>query len=477
MGKEMTPRAIAVVDVGYTNTKVILFSRQLEVLAERKMASAHRQGSIYREINIEPMLDFIGKGLAELDAVVPIDRIVTSAHGACIAAIDDEGRLTVPLMDYMSEPPPEIVAAYAERCPVFEETYAPQLPVALLHAMQLFWQARALPEAFARTRTILPLMQYVAMRLGGQAVSEISSMGCQSHLLDMNTFGPSRLAIAEGWASRFAPRVKAWETIGVLKPDIAGARFQGQGEILAGVHDSNANFLRYLAGGQSKFTLLSTGTWIIGFDSEANIKSLDPARDTVANVSVFGKPVACCRYFGGKEFEIVSGGAAGEFASLAEVQRLLDAQVFALPSFSDSGGPMPGSADRGRIDGPRPETAPARASLASLYCALMVAESLDAIGSRHDIIVDGPFSQNGVFLHVLGALCPSQTVLASEARDGTAAGAACLGLMQDGALPHIDIPMRKIAAARLGGLAAYRAEWRRRAAENAPKSAVYHIAT
>jgi sugar (pentulose or hexulose) kinase len=97
----------------------------------------------------------------------------------------------------------------------------------------------------------------------------------------------------------------------------------------------------------------------------------------------------------------------------------------------------------------------------------MVSESLDAIHSHGNIIVDGPFSQNNAFLAVLAALRPGQPLFASEARDGTAAGAACLALMTDGLLPKIDVPLRQIAPVAIAGLKAYQATWRRRAQENA----------
>lgn len=454
------PRGIAVVDVGYTNTKVILFTPGLEALAERKMPSPHRKGTHYGEIDVEAMLDFFASALPELDAILPIDTVVTSAHGACIVAMTGDSRPAVPIMDYMSEPPPDVLAAYAKLCPTFAETYSPQLPMALLHAMQLFWQSRVLPHDFARTTTILPLMQYVAHRLGGRAVTEISAMGCQSHLLDLNSFGPSKLAKAEGWSDKFAPRAKAWDSIGTLSSTFRSKQFRGCGDILAGVHDSNANFLRYLASGISQFTLLSTGTWIIGFDSEADVKQLDPARDTVASVSVLGRPVACCRFFGGKEFETLADGAPGSAASLTVAVQLIAQETFALPSFSGGGGPVPNTADKGRVIGPSPQSPAERATLASLYCALMVSESLDAIQSRHDIIVDGPFSQNEVFLSLLAALRPNQTVKASELKDGTAAGAACLALMPNGLLPHIDTKLRNIAPAPFA-LSPYQQSWRR----------------
>jgi sugar (pentulose or hexulose) kinase len=455
------PRAIAVVDVGYTNAKLVLFSPDLEILAERKIASPHRKGLHYGEIDVEPVLRFLEHALPELDAMAPIDRIVTTAHGACIVAADAQGKPAVPVMDYMSEPPPDIRQAYAERAPSYAETYSPQLPVALLHAMQLFWQQRALPGQFERAAAILPLMQYVAMRLGGRPVTEISSMGCQSHLLDMNTLGPSNLAIKQGWAAKFAPRANAWEVIGRLSPQFRGDGFRGEGAILAGIHDSNANYLRYLAGGIAAFTLLSTGTWIIGFDTAANIASLDPERDIVANADIFGRLVACCRFFGGKEFEIVSAGAGGSQATLTAAQSLVERGVMALPTFTDSGGPMPGTGKKGRIIG-EVTSAVGRASLASLYCALMVSESLDAVRSSSDIIVDGPFSQNPVFLSILASLRPSQKVKASSLQEGTAAGAACLALMPDGQLPQIDIDMSDSGPAAFS-LSNYQRIWRKEA--------------
>ncbi len=453
-------RGIAVVDVGYTNTKVILFSSSLDVLGERKIASPHRKGAHYSEIDVEPMLVFFAQALAELDQILPIDRIVTSAHGACIACVDEGGQLTVPLMDYASEPPCEIVKAYQAEMPSRDETYSPYLPGALLNAMQLFWQQRIDPIAFARTRHILPLMQFVTMRLGGRAVTEISSMSCQSHLKNLNTHGPSSLALRHGWAKKFAPVAKAWDVIGRLDPRYRGTGFRGRGDVLAGVHDSNANLLRYLSAGLSHFTLLSTGTWIIGFDTDADVAKLDGARDIVANVNVFGKTVASCRFFGGREFELVSAGASRD-GTLEDVASLVGRGVMALPSFTDSGGPVPGKANKGLVVGAVADVE--RHALASLYCALMTDQSLTAIHSKGDVIVDGPFSQNLVYLSVLATLRKGQRVLASRLRDGTTAGAACLGLMQDAVPPSIAIDMQVISPSEIPGFDAYVSSWRKQA--------------
>jgi sugar (pentulose or hexulose) kinase len=364
-------------------------------------------------------------------------------------------------MDYTAEPPARIVGEYRKIEPPFSEVFCTLLPMALTHALQLYWQERAFAQDFARIETIITWIQYVGFRLCGRAVSEISSWSCQSQLIDVPNNRFSSLARARGWDRLFAPMTEAWQTIGRLLPEFRGDGFRGEGRVLAGVHDSNANYLRYLAAGLNRFTLLSSGTWIIGFDSSTPLSSLAKERDTASNTDVFGRQVASCRFYGGREFEILAKGAPAGAASLEAVSRLIDRGTLALPSFTDSGGPVPTSGGNGRIVGPPPSSPEENSTLAALYCALMVSESLDAIGSKHDVVIDGPFSENTIFLRLLAALRAQQRLFTSDLRDGTTVGAACLALMPDGELPRVELALRAVEPARIGGLTAYGEEWHR----------------
>jgi sugar (pentulose or hexulose) kinase len=90
----------------------------------------------------------------------------------------------------------------------------------------------------------------------------------------------------------------------------------------------------------------------------------------------------------------------------------------------------------------------------------MCDQSLDAIGSKGRIIIDGPFAENPVFLAILAAMRPRQQVFASDLRDGTTVGAAVLALMQgNGTLPQIGLNLRAIAPAGIEGLDRYRKDW------------------
>ena len=464
MGQQQL-RGIAVVDVGFTNTKIALFSPQGELLAEKKAPSLHLAAPPYKHIDPEPMVALCRAALPELDAMLPIDAIVPTAHGAAMACLDADGNLALPVMDYTSEPPRDIVADYEKIMPSFEEALCPLLPMTITHGLQLYWQQRMWPEAFGRVCTLLPWIQYVAFRLSGVPVTEISSMACQTHLLDIRAQAPSSTARRLGWDVLFPPMAKAWETIGTLKGEFRGTGFRGEARVLGGVHDSTANFMRYVCAGLDRFTLVSTGTWSISFDPSTSVDVLDPARDTNTNTDVLGRNVCCSRFFGGMEFAAVSSGAPAEAATVACVQELVRRGTFAVPSFTMTSGPVPESLGKGYVKGPAVESDEERASLAALYCAQMVSEQLDAITSKDEIIVDGPFSQNPVLLAVLAALRPAQKVKASALRDGTTAGAAALAMIDGGRLPSIGIRMAQVTAAEIKGLEEYHAAWRKMAYE------------
>lgn len=453
-------RGIAVVDVGATNSKLALFDAGLTLVKERKIASRHVPGPPYAHLDPEPLIGFFAESLREFDAILPADVVIPCAHGAALACLKADGALALPVVDYLAEPPAGITAAYHKIAPPFSEVHCSVLPGALTHGVQLFWQETSFPKQFAEIATIMPWIQYFGFRLSGVRVSEISSMCCQTQLMDVRSHTPSSLARGRGWDKLFAPMAKAWQVIGTLKPEFRGPGFRGVGEVLAGVHDSNGNYLRYLAAGLGEFTLLSTGTWIIGLDTSADIERLSQDRDTSTNTDVLGNNVATCRFFGGKELEILSDGAPAEAASLDCAARLMARGTFALPSFTDSGGPMPSTGKKGQIVGPKPRSAEERATLAALYCALMTDQSLIAVGSKPQIIVDGPFAQNGIYLHLLAQLRPQQPVLASTLRDGTTVGAAALALMSEsGKLPSIGLDLKPFASPQLSGLDAYKAQW------------------
>ena len=310
-------------------------------------------------------------------------------------------------------------------------------------------------------RTILPWGQYFAWRMSGRAVSGNTELGAQTQLVDVANNRFSSLARARGWDKLFAPPARPYDTLGALKPEFVSTPLAGRLEVKAGIHDSNANYLRYLAAGLGDFTLLSTGTWIIIFDTKSGLAGLDPSRDTATNTDLFSRPVACSRFMGGQEIAAIEAGAPTGSGTAEALSPLIRRGTFALPSFSDSGGPMPGSGGRGQDR--RPAAANRRRAFGARR-ALLRARWSTSRSTRSarcsDIIVDGPFGENALFAAALAALRAPQRLLRSDLRDGTAAGAALLASISGEAdMPRLSLDLTPVAPLAEPRLLAYREAW------------------
>ncbi len=454
--------AVAVVDVGKTNLKLLVVDPQAgTVQAEWSTPTRSRDGPPYRHLDTDGAWTWLVQHLRDA-AVHGVEAIVPTTHGSAFALVDLAARaLALPVMDYEAVPPPAVAAAYAAVAPAYAECFAPTAPLAMTAGLQLFWQEQAWPEAFRRA-AILPYPQYWAWRLTGgrRAAAEVTSLGAQTHLWAPAAGGPSSLCTTRGWAARLPPLRPAWATLGPVDPALAAATGLAPScRVLCGVHDSNANYLRYLRAGLGDHAVLSTGTWMIGFHRGADLGRLDPARDLVANVDVRGAPVASSRYAGGREFERLAGSAPAA-GDLDTVRGLVAAGTMVLPPLvADLGGPF--GSRPARSPGPLPEASGARAALAALYTALMADTCLELLEARQGVVVDGSFADNPLFLGILAALAPERTVEAAAERQGTAVGAALLATW-DAADPLVPM-LHRVAPLAIPDLARYRRDWRQRA--------------
>jgi sugar (pentulose or hexulose) kinase len=454
------PEVVAVLDVGKTNVKLVAVAPDGRLLSSRSAPNEVRTGEPYPSCDTEHIWRWMMAALADLGERFTIAAIVPTSYGST-AALIDHADLVLPILDYEADPPPPIAAAYAEIAPWFEECCCPINPGGLTLARQLFWQSRAFPDEFAQARWILPFAQYWAWGLAGVPASEVTSLGAQTQLFDPRARDFSSLARREGWAARFPPLRHAWDVLGPLQFEVARTcALPVDIPVLCGIHDSNANFARYLAAGLDDFTLISSGTWLITFQPGLPLERLDPLRDTVSNSDLLGRPVACARSMGGREYAAIAGPDARVIdPDPTEVEALVAAGTMGLPSFTDSGGPFPGTGGKGRIVDPAPQSPRARAALASLYVALMADVGLDLMGSRHRVIVDGGFADNRLFLGLLAALRPEQPVAVSPERAGTAVGAALLWGWAERAAP-VRLELTPVAPLQVSGLAEYARRWR-----------------
>ena len=443
---------LAVFDLGKTNSKLFVFSPSGEILGQARRAPEWRDHNGMRVLDVRALEAWMREALALAVEKHGVDSVMFSCHG-CTFALTAGDALTHPILDYEQEPPENVADEIDGLIPDFSETYSPRLPLGLNFGRQILWLEKVAPEAAAGARHILGYPQFWSWRFSGVPVSEVSYLGCHSHLWAPLKKDFSSLVDRRGWREKMPPLARAGAALGETELTLPSGK-RCTIAVHNGVHDSNAALHCYRAAGHSSFTLVSSGTWVIIFNTDCPLSALDERRDMLANVSVDGAPMPTIRFMGGREFDVIRDGAPPK-VGLEDLQAVIDKGAVALPSFA-AGGPVPGVG--GEIVGPVGSDAE-RAALALLYVVLMTDYSLDLIGSRNTIIVDGGLVKTGIYVEALAQLRPGQSLLASDNPEGSAVGAAILAFEAKGIKPKA-VDCTKAKPTSLRGLEDYRARWR-----------------
>jgi sugar (pentulose or hexulose) kinase len=440
---------VAVLDFGKTNSKLFVFGQDGRIVDERRTKPDWIRKGGLSVLDETALHDWALDAVNEAADVHGVEGLMVSGHGCTFALVGDTA-LTHPILDYEQEPPADVAARIDRRIPDFAETFSPRLPLGFNYGRHMLWLQEVKPGAFSSAQDILGYPQYWSWRFGGRAVSEVSYLGCHSHLWAPRKRDFSSLVDAEGWRGCMPAFARAGAVIGER-------RFGGADRPVAihnGVHDSNAALHAYRRQNLGPLTVVSTGTWVIVLNPDCPLEALDRERDMLANVDVDGGPVPTIRFMGGREFAVISGNWQGAIAPAA-IQRAIDAGTMAVPNFAP-GGPLPGRT--GEILGPVSD-AEQRAAVALLYVALMSDLSLDLIRSSNTVIVDGGLNAGGLLASLLAALRPGQSFLQGATLEGSATGAAALAFESVGREFAAETP-DPVRAADFKGLGRYRDAWR-----------------
>ncbi|WP_338086145.1 carbohydrate kinase [Gluconacetobacter azotocaptans] len=449
---------LAVFDFGKTNAKLLVFGAGGSILAERRTHAAWPVADGLRVLDDAALLHWMLAVLREAVATFDVSGIMITTHG-CTFALLGEDDLAVPVIDYEERVPPDIEAAFARIRPPFSETATPAMERGFAFGKHIVWQEMRDPTLAARTRHILTYPQFWVWRLCGALVSEISSLGCHTHLWSPYRDDFSSLVDQRGWRDKMPPFREAGAVVGTMTLDVSG-RGTVTLDVHNGVHDSNASLSHYRRVVPGGMTMVSTGTWVIVMNPDCPLGALAPERDMLANVSVRHEPVPTARFMGGREFDLIRGEGPADVTD-ERIVSLVARGLFALPSFAD-GGPYPGQTgkfvdDAGRPLVPAPDD---RAALAALYIAAMTDLTLDLLRSTDAIVFDGGLAKVGAIPRLIAALRPAQAVLVGRNPEGTACGAAGLAYAALGLDPFRNERAARVAPFDPPGWRDYVARWR-----------------
>jgi sugar (pentulose or hexulose) kinase len=243
-----------------------------------------------------------------------------------------------------------------------------------------------------------------------------------------------------------APLMSSNTVLGSLAPQWVERTGLGPDvQVYCGVHDSNAALLAAhafpeIAGHDA--TVLSTGTWFIAMRTPSGeaVGALPETRDCLLNVNAFGRPTPSARFMGGREIEILTApvealtgaGAPPEAPRsrvdarehqpplLRAVPEVLTRGTMVLPTFAPGSGPYPNG--RGRWIA-QPHADAQRLAAVCLYAALVADVSLDLIGAKDRLLIEGRFAQCEVFVRALASLRPDTAVYVAQSESDASFGA------------------------------------------------------
>jgi sugar (pentulose or hexulose) kinase len=430
----MRDRAAIVLDLGKTLSKLTLWAPGGRLLDRRSRRNERIEAQGYLGLDASGIERWLGETLAEfghhrgdVDALIPV------AHGAAAALVGGNG-LVQPPLDYEHPIPQAERHAYDTQREPFALTGSPALPDGLNLGAQLHFleglRGGPLPESV----TLVPWAQYWSWMLSGVASSDVTNLGCHTDLWYPLAGTHSKLSIARKWAARLAPLVASDTVLGTLTPRWSKRTgLPPQTQVYCGLHDSNAALLAAraypeIAGHEA--TVLSTGTWFVAMRTPSDAKALDIAslsetRDCLVNVDALGRPIPSARFMGGREIEILAGGkpvdvSEDQPALLRAVPEVLASGSMALPTFAPGTGPFPDGPGRW-ISAPEDDTR--RLAAACLYAALVADASLDLIGAKDRLLIEGRFARADVFTRALAALRPTTTCYVAHAESDVSFGA------------------------------------------------------
>lgn len=425
---------IAIFDVGKTNKKLLLFSEQYELLQEdsRPMDEINDEDGFPCD-DVQALTAWIRDSYSRLlsDEQYEVKAINFSGYGASFVYIGEDGRVMLPLYNYLKPYPRPLLekfyAKYGGEDLVASQTASPVLG-SLNSGMQVYRLKEERPDVFAKVKAALHLPQYLSYILTGALHTDITSIGCHTNLWDFTQLNYHRWVTEEKVATKFPAIKDCTEQAGTTAEGIP---------VGGGLHDSSAALIPYLASFTELFVLLSTGTWCITLNP-FNAQPLtipELKSDCLCYLTYKGKPVKASRLFAGNEHEQQVKRLAAHFNKEVDYYKTVKADPLLLKKYSpdyealkqvqqDTLPTVSVFGERDLADFASYEEA-YHLLIADLM-ALQVQSSWLVMKdtSVKKVFVDGGFSKNPIYMQLLSAAFPGMEVYAATVAQASSLGAA-----------------------------------------------------
>jgi sugar (pentulose or hexulose) kinase len=280
---------------------------------------------------------------------------------------------------------------------------------------------------FEKLKYALHLPQYLSYLVSGQMFSDLTSIGCHTALWDFERNDYHNWVIKEHITDKLAPIHSSDETV---QSSIPGSKYK----VGIGLHDSSAALIPYLVSFKEPFILLSTGTWAISLNpfNQSPLTEEELKNDCLNYIQYTGKPVKASRLFSGHEYDKQVTRIAAHF-NVDPVKYRNEAGKFEAPKRKKKKGDSYSDIqDRKTIAFGDRNLSDFSSDIEAYYqlmediiCQQKISTDYVLKGTPvKRIFVDGGFSKNAVFMHLLAAAFPQLEVYAASMAQATALGTA-----------------------------------------------------
>lgn len=460
---------IAVLDIGKTNKKILIFDADLSIVEEkfRRFPEIEENGMLLDDV--EGLKAWILETLTQLARTYNIRVISTSAHGATYSILDDDMNSIIPQVAYNTDPGDDFHQEFYESCgdpiDLQKTTATPNFNLLINPAKGIFFSQKHFPDRFKMATHLVFYAQFFGSWLTGNTCSEPTYVGNHSYLWDFGRKDWSKvvdkLRIRHLLPDRFR---SPWESLGIIRPELATRTGLSNNTIVTvGIHDSNASMLPYTISKDEPFLLNSTGTWCVIMNEKESVEFQEDELGKVVfyNMNAFWKPIKTAIFLGGMEFEhyttiLQKIHKRTDFPVFEEriYQEVLDlADHFILPSVAKGIGQFPDSNPRiidgdkvidladveSKIEIPTFFNSYEKAfAVLNLSLAIQTKVSFDRAGIQQgmQVFTEGGFSKNDSYNTLLTCFYPESKFYLTGLKEASAFGAAMCG---KAAIEGIDI--------------------------------------
>ena len=421
----MALRVIAIFDIGKTNKKLFLFNEDYEIVyeeTEQFQEICDEDGDPCEDV--AKLSSWLKTSIQKLFQQEKFEVVAMnfSAYGASLVYIDANGNVLTPLYNYLKKYPAalqeEFYSSYGGQDKFCLDTASPALG-SLNSGLQLYRIKKEKPNTFVSFKYALHLPQFISFLVTGKAFADITSIGCHTGLWDFSKKDYHEWVVKEELIYIFPPIVST--TTGITC-NVEGHEFVAG----IGLHDSSAALIPYLVSFREAFVLVSTGTWSISLNpfNQSPLTVEELQQDCLCNLSFEGRPVKTARLFAGYEHDQQVKRIGSHFNKSNGYYKQIRFNPVTAAKLRTT---MAGSVTIENRD--LTVFADYETAYHQLMLELMARQqrstNLVLKGTNvKRIFVDGGFSQNPVYMHLLAEAFPELEVYAASIPQASALGAA-----------------------------------------------------